>query len=147
MGAFTYIIFCPIVIWIAKKSKAYKKLLFLGTFITGGSFLLIGPSFGLPKSIYFPYIALLLNGIGTGLIYVPVLPDLINIIEKVYPDYPESIVSDTASSIFNHGFALGYIIGTSMGGIFVTYCGFINISMYISFGIVGFSLIYLLFGN
>ena len=98
----------------------------------------------LPKSIYFPYIALLLNGIGTGLIYVPVLPDLINIIENVYPDYPESIDSDTASSIFNHGFALGYIIGTSMGGIFVTYYGFINISMYISFGIVVFSLIYLL---
>ena len=34
-----------------------------------------------------------------------------------------------------------------IGGTFVTYFGFINTSMIISFAIVGFSLIYLLFGN
>lgn len=59
-GALTYIILCPVVIWIAKKSKAYKKLLFLGTFIIGSSLLIIGPSFGIQKSIYFPYFAMFL---------------------------------------------------------------------------------------
>ena len=54
---------------------------------------------------------------------------------------------DMASSVFNNSFALGYIIGTSMGGTLVTYFGFINTSIYFSFGIVGFSLIYLLKGN
>ena len=54
---------------------------------------------------------------------------------------------DVASSIFNNSFSLGYIIGTSMGGTLVTYFGFINTSIYLSCGIVGFSLIYLLKGN
>ena len=48
------------------------------------------------------------------------------------------------SSVFNNSFSMGYIIGTSMGGTLVTYFGFINTSIYFSFGIIGFSLIYLL---
>ena len=52
--------FCYFTIKIAEKSKEYKKLLFLGTFIIGGSLLLIGPCFGQSKSIYFQYMALFL---------------------------------------------------------------------------------------
>ena len=94
MGAITYIILCPIAIRVAKITKAYKKLLFSGTFIIGASFFLIGPPFGFPKSIYFPYTALSLNGLGCALSCIPVIPDLINILEEIYPDYPQNIVSD-----------------------------------------------------
>ena len=51
---------------------------------------------------------------------------------------------DMTSSVFNNSFSMGYIIGTSMGGTLVTYFGFINTSIYFSFGIIGFSLIYLI---
>ena len=48
------------------------------------------------------------------------------------------------SSFFFNSFSMGYIIGTSMGGTLVPYFGFINTSIYFSFGIIGFSLIYLI---
>ena len=50
---------------------------------------------------------------------------------------------DMTSLVFINSFSMGYIIGTSMGGTLVTYFGFINTSIYFSFGIIGFSLIYL----
>jgi len=56
----TYICLCYFTIKIAKESKKYKKLLFLGTFMIGGSLLLIGPCFGQSKSIYFQYMAFFL---------------------------------------------------------------------------------------
>ena len=54
---------------------------------------------------------------------------------------------DMTSLVFINSFSMGYIIGTSMGGTLVTYFGFINTSIYFSFGIIGFSLIYLLKNN
>jgi MFS family permease len=81
---------------------------------------------------------------GNALVYIPVIPELVNTIEYLYPDFPEEIVGDITSTLFNNAFSFGYIIGPSIGGTLVTYYGFINISFYISLAIVGYAFIYLL---
>jgi hypothetical protein len=55
LGSLTYIFLCPLIAWIAKKSKANKTLLFFGTLISGGALLLMGPSMGIPKNVIYPY--------------------------------------------------------------------------------------------
>ena len=80
--------------------------------------------------------------LGNALTYIPVIPDLVNTIEYLYPDFPEEIVGDITSSLFNSAFSFGYIVGPSIGGTLVTYFGFINISFYISVIIIVYAFIY-----
>lgn len=43
VGAFFYLVFCPVGSWICKKWKQYKIILFIGCVISGMSMISMGP--------------------------------------------------------------------------------------------------------
>lgn len=55
-GAAIYIIMIPVSTILTKKTKQYKRMLFVGSFLSGGSMLIISPSMGIAKSKLWLYI-------------------------------------------------------------------------------------------
>ncbi len=89
-------------------------MLFVGTFVSGFGMLLIGPDHELtriPIHIAMPYIAQVIIGIGNALIFIPVIPDMMDSLEKCFPQYTEEMVGDISSTLFNAAFSLGAFLG------------------------------------
>ena len=123
-GAMLYIISLPIVGLLTKKFRAYKKLLFVGALLSGTSMLIMAPSLGLPKSSVWMFIAQGFLNIGNSFIYIPVIPDMIDTLEMIYPTAPEDIIGNISSALYNSSFAFGYFIGPSLGGVLVHFLNF-----------------------
>ena len=82
----------------------------------GVSMITMGPDTewtGLPVSIYFPFISEAILGIGNVLVFIPVIPDMMESLERLFPHLHEDIISDIASAIFSSGYALGAFLGPS----------------------------------
>ena len=87
----------------------------------------------------------LLN-LGTSLIHIPVIPDLIATLKFQYSDYPDEIIGDICSTIYNNSCALGYIIGPAVGGSLVEFFGFKTVSFFMGSLILVFAIIYFFIG-
>ena len=81
-----------------------------------------------------------------SLVHIPVIPDLVATLKFEYSDYPDEIIGDICSTIFNNSSALGYIIGPAVGGSLVEFFGFKTVSFYIGNLILVYAIIYFLFG-
>lgn len=56
---------------------------------------------------------------GNALIFIPILPETVDCITKVYEDLNEDIIGDIASALYNSFYALGAIIGPLISGVLV----------------------------
>jgi MFS family permease len=101
-------------------------LLFIGSLLTGFSFLLLGPAefLDIPQAIYWPIISLAIMQIGNILIFIPILPEIVDCLTVVYPDLLEDYIGDIGSALYNGFYALGAIIGPLISGFLVKGLGF-----------------------
>jgi hypothetical protein len=58
--------------------------------------------------------------LGHVLVFIPIFPDLIESIANTFPDYPEDIVADLASSLYNGLYAMGGLIGNCSAGFIIS---------------------------
>ena len=89
---------------------------------------------------------MMLFNLGYSLINIPVIPDLVATLKFQYSDYPDEIIGDICSSIYNNSCALGYIIGPFVGGSLVEFFGFKTVNFFIGSLILVYAFIYFLFG-
>lgn len=55
-------------------------------------------------------------GIGNVFLFIPIVPELVLLLKKLYPDEPEEIIGDLASTIENAAYAIGCFVGPLIGG-------------------------------
>ena len=84
--------------------------------------------------------------LGESLLHIPVIPDLIVTLKFQYNDYPDEIIGDICSTIYNNSLALGYIIGPAVGGSLVEFFGFKTVSFFMGNLILMYAIIYFLIG-
>ena len=89
---------------------------------------------------------MILFHLGYSLIYIPVIPDLVATLKFQYSDYPDEIIGDIGSTIYNNSNALGYIIGPAVGGFLVEFFGFKTVNFYMGNLILVYAIIYLFIG-
>ena len=122
-GSMVYMLLCPVGSLLAKKVYSYRLLLFLGSLLNGFAMLLIGPSttvFGIkdPAS-FWPFLGEGVMQLGAILFFVPVLPEIMDTLQKIYKDLPEELIGDISSALYNCFFALGATIGPCVSGFIV----------------------------
>ena len=64
--------------------------------------------------------------IGNVLIFIPVLPEIVDQLTLVYPDLEEDYIGDIGSALYNGFYALGAIIGPFVSGFIIQGFGFQN---------------------
>ena len=84
--------------------------------------------------------------LGYSLVHIPVIPDLVATLKLQYSDYPDEIISDIGSTIYNNSIAFGYIIGPAVGGSLVDIFGFKTVNFFMGILILVYAIIYFLFG-
>ena len=87
-----------------------------------------------------------LFNLGYCLIHIPAFPDLVATLKFQYSDYPDEIIGDIYSTIYNNSCALGYIIGPAVGGSLVEFFGFKTVNFFMGSLILVYAIIYFYFG-
>ncbi|EGR27814.1 major facilitator superfamily protein, putative [Ichthyophthirius multifiliis] len=151
IGTSTYLFLSPLGTYMIKFLNNYSLLLFIGTFITGLSFIFLGPDplLGLPQKLYITCIANVFIGIATLFIYIPALPQLYKILLRIYGKklQNQQIIGDISSALYNTSYAIGEFIGPLLGGALSQYLSFQRGASVFGIVIIAFSLVYLLFGG
>lgn len=120
-----YGLFAPIWGYIADKKKTTRIMMVLGFYITGISFMLIGPSplLDLPGKLWIIIISLALLGFSIGIGLMPAFLDLL--ISAKWYGLPEDLSTQAIlSGLFNGAFSLGTFVGPTLGGALVNQLGF-----------------------
>ena len=89
---------------------------------------------------------MMLFNLGYSLINIPVIPDLVATLKFQYSDYPDEIIGDICSTIYNNSCALGYIIGPAVGGSLVEFFGFKTVNFFMGNLILVYAIIYFFIG-
>ncbi|EGR27815.1 lipase family protein, putative [Ichthyophthirius multifiliis] len=151
VGTVTYLILSPLGTYMIKYVKNYSLLLFIGTFITGLSFIFLGPDplLGIPSKLYITCIANVFIGVATLFIYIPALPQLYKILLRIQGKdiKNEQIIGDVASALYNTSYAIGEFIGPLLGGALSQLLTFQRSASVFGVAIIAFSLLYLFFGG
>lgn len=71
----------------------------------------MSPSLGLKNSLGYVYFGQFLMNIGNTFIFIPVIPELVRCLYKLYDDIEDDIISDISASLFNNAYFLGYLLG------------------------------------
>jgi hypothetical protein len=71
-------------------------------------------------SLIWTFISAVLLAFGHVLVFIPIFPDLIESIAMEYKTYPEDIVADISSSLYNGIYALGGLLGNLTAGYIVS---------------------------
>lgn len=130
LGAFFYMVFLHLMPSISRKLDK-KFIIVIGTFISIFAVLVQAPEryFGFPiggDTWYYVTIGQCINGVGSAMVILPMIPELIELIVKnemanrkiAVPDTKLiRACSDMGSSIFVGGYALGTFIGPFAGGL------------------------------
>jgi MFS family permease len=126
ISSLIYIGLCPVGSILARKTTSYRKLIFLGCFFSSFSLLFIGPAtfFDLEPKVSTTLLALGLMQMGNVLIFIPVLPEIVDCLSIVYPDLEEDYIGDIGSALYNGFYAFGAIIGPLISGFLVQNFGF-----------------------
>ena len=66
-----------LIIFITKKIKNIRWLLFFGVLFCGMSLWMMGPSLEIPNHVIFPFLGEILFMAGYSLINIPLIPDMI----------------------------------------------------------------------
>ena len=89
---------------------------------------------------------MMLFNLGYSLLHILVIPDSVATLKFQYSDYPDEIIGDIGSTIYNNSNALGYIIGPAVGGFLVEFFGFKTVNFYMGNLILVYAIIYLFIG-
>ncbi|TNV82635.1 hypothetical protein FGO68_gene1456 [Halteria grandinella] len=95
-----------------------KWLTFFSFCVASLALLMLGPSklFGFPDSIYLSSVGLALLGCSCSVIFVPLLPEIIDAIREQEGIRDSGTINDKATGVFNSAYALGCIIAPILGG-------------------------------
>ena len=85
---------------------------------------------------------MMLFNLGYSLINIPVIPDLVATLKFQYSDYPDEIIGDICSTIYNNSSSFGYILGPAVGGALVEFFGFKMVSFFLGILILVYGIIY-----
>lgn len=85
--------------------------------------------------------------IGNILVFIPILPEIVDCLSVVYPDLHEDYIGDIGSALYNGFYALGAIIGPLISGFIVSGFGFPNGSAYLGILLLAFSAFYFFFAK
>lgn len=77
-----------------------RQIIFWGLLFTGFCHFLIGPAVFLPNSIIVMVAGQFLFALGTGVYFIPILPEMLKIGIKKYPQQ-QIEVSDMTTGVFN----------------------------------------------
>lgn len=112
MPAVTYIINTPLVpFWC--KTFGRKKTLLFGSIIFCLSVYMIGtsPLLGLPNSSKTIFVGTLLLGFSACMVTVPILPEMLHVIERDLPEIKGDDMNNLASGYFNSFLGVGETVG------------------------------------
>ena len=84
------------------------------------AFFLIGPSklLGFNESPGLTVLGLAVLGSGAGMIVIPVLPEMIEAVEEIYPDIDEVHLHNIISGMFVSAQGVGETLGPILGSVF-----------------------------
>ncbi|CDW75990.1 permeases of the major facilitator superfamily [Stylonychia lemnae] len=124
-ASFLYVIGAPLASWLAKYIHKRYIILIALIIMVFQSFL-EGPSqiLGMPQSLLMVSIGVSLLGFGLSLAQVPLLSELIEVLEKKNRYYSNQI-SDRSSSLFNSMFNLGNLIAPIVASVINDMYGYV----------------------
>ena len=67
---------------------------------------------------FIPFIAQGVIGCGSTMIFIPVIPDMMESLEREYPNIDNVVIGDISSALFNSSFAFGAFVGPVSNKIF-----------------------------
>ncbi|XP_063958991.1 MFS-type transporter SLC18B1-like isoform X2 [Lytechinus pictus] len=121
----TYGLFAPFWGYIADKKRVTRFMMVIGFYITGISFMLIGPSplFNVEGKLWIIILSLALLGFSIGIGLMPAFLDLL--ISAKWYGLPDNLSTQAIlSGLFNGAFSLGTFVGPTVGGALVNQMGF-----------------------
>ncbi len=79
-----------------------RGVILIGYMVVCVSFILIGPSemLRIYNSSNITIIGLCIMGLGCGMIIIPILPEMIEAVEQMYPDLDEELLHNNLSGLF-----------------------------------------------
>ncbi|XP_030829068.1 MFS-type transporter SLC18B1 [Strongylocentrotus purpuratus] len=143
----TYALFAPVWGYVADKTKTTRLMMALGSYFTGISYLLVGPSplLNLPSRLWIVIVALGFQGCICGICIMPALLDLF--LSVKWYGHPDDLATQSIiSGLFNAAYSLGSFIGPTAGGALVEQIGFVWTSTYIAGGCFVVMIMVCLFG-
>ena len=114
-----YVLHMPL-ISLYTRLVSKRCVLMFGFALMALSMLFVGNSAWLkiPESLKFTMIGLFLLGIGFSAIVVPIFPEMLEGVEKRYPQYAKSHeLNDIAAGMFNASMGVGETVGPILSGI------------------------------
>lgn len=143
-----YVALCPLGSAIVRRLQNNRVLLFAGCFFIGIGFIWLGPSpdlcFGVSRQLWVTVVANLLIGVSNIFSFIPVVPELINILDEKYPHQRGEVNADISSALYSSSFALGSLLGPIIGGFLVNIHGFPRGASYLGIIFMLISIIYFL---
>ncbi|TNV80419.1 hypothetical protein FGO68_gene16987 [Halteria grandinella] len=113
---------------VYKLTARYRRstIILCGYFIISTGMFLVGPSqiLGFKDLIQLTFIGLCAIGLGCGMIFIPVLPEMIESVQEAYPGTDKDQLYNRISGIFVAAQALGEIAGPLLGHMFKIMYGF-----------------------
>ena len=85
--------------------------------------------------------------IGNILVFIPILPEIVDCLSVVYPDLHEDYIGDIGSALYSGFYALGAIIGPLISGFIVSGLKFPNGSALLGIIVLAFSAFYFFYAK
>lgn len=82
-------------------------------------------------------------GLSLTFIYIPIIPEFLELLEEAYPDNSEELNGDIVSAFNSMGVSMGSFVGPVLGGYMCNYFGFPRASSIIGIAALIFSFYYL----
>ncbi len=149
----SYTIF--MIIFGAYSSKFNRKLLMgIGCLLYVISFVLLGPQskIGLPKEIEIVCVGMVVLGLGSTMIILPIIPEFISLCEEIYTN-DKIGVGDMSSGMFDSSILVGGLVGPIFAAFLTSSWGFEDASSIFAIIILVYLIIYFtdilkeIFGN
>jgi len=113
---------CPLATYASKNFAQKKRLLFtLASYFIGLAMILMGADFSIIRFIpekfglYCVFISMCMIGFATVFIYIPIVPEILSLVNYTYPNNSKEINADITSNLYNSIYSLACFIGPILG--------------------------------
>ena len=132
-------------VFITLKSLSFRRWLYCFFILDGIWVMMYGPTelIPIPKSLVVISIFMFLSGVAWAHTTIPLLPEILEAGNQEL-NYPQEILNDFSSGLFNMSFAFGEILGPLIGNYLYVEYGMIKTWDFIGFFIIGFAILYFL---